>query len=66
MPTKRGIGLCGLVSVVLLTLKLCNIISWSWWWVTAPLWIPYGALLMFLGFCVAMALLTGQLRQHRL
>ena len=21
-------------------LKLANIIDWSWWWVTAPFWIP--------------------------
>lgn len=23
-----------------LVLKLCNVITWSWWWITAPLWIP--------------------------
>lgn len=22
-------------------LKLGKIISWSWWWITAPLWIPW-------------------------
>lgn len=36
----------GLASVMLLTnifiiLKLCNIITWSWWWIFAPLWIPF-------------------------
>ncbi|WP_280350418.1 hypothetical protein [Nocardia abscessus] len=25
---------------VFLTLKLTGVIDWSWWWVTAPLWIP--------------------------
>lgn len=35
-----GITLSGLVFIVFLVLKLCNIINWSWWWVTAPLWIP--------------------------
>lgn len=20
-------------------LKLCNVIDWSWWWVTSPIWI---------------------------
>jgi len=24
--------------VVFLVLKLCGVIDWSWWWVTAPLW----------------------------
>jgi len=35
-----GIGLGGMVFVVFLVLKLCKVIAWSWWWVTAPLWIP--------------------------
>jgi hypothetical protein len=24
--------------LVFLILKLCKVINWSWWWVTAPLW----------------------------
>lgn len=24
--------------LIFLTLKLCGVINWSWWWVTAPLW----------------------------
>lgn len=26
--------------IVFLVLKLTGNIDWSWWWVTAPLWIP--------------------------
>jgi hypothetical protein len=26
--------------ILFLTLKLIGTIDWSWWWVTAPLWIP--------------------------
>ena len=29
-----------LLTIALIVLKLCNVISWSWWWVLAPLWIP--------------------------
>ncbi len=36
----EGVGFTGLLFLVFLVLKLCNIIDWSWWWVTAPLWIP--------------------------
>ena len=25
---------------IFLVLKLCGVITWSWWWITAPLWIP--------------------------
>mgnify|MGYP005807220939 CR=1 FL=1 len=34
-----GIGFGGLLFLLFLTLKLTNVIEWSWWWVTAPLWI---------------------------
>jgi len=26
------------VTAVLVTLKLTGILSWSWWWITVPLW----------------------------
>jgi len=29
------------VFLIFLTLKLCGVIDWSWWWVTAPLWMPF-------------------------
>jgi hypothetical protein len=34
------IGLCPLLAVAFIVLKLCGIIAWSWWWVLAPIWIP--------------------------
>lgn len=33
-----GVGFLGLLTIVFITLKLCNVINWSWWWVTSPLW----------------------------
>jgi hypothetical protein len=38
--SSGGIGLGGATFLVLLALKLVGVIDWSWWWVTAPLWIP--------------------------
>ena len=38
--TSGGIGFCGLLTIVFIVLKLCNVISWSWVWVLAPIWIP--------------------------
>lgn len=26
--------------IVFLILKLVGVIDWSWWWVTAPIWLP--------------------------
>lgn len=34
-----GLSLPVVVFVVFLTLRLAGVVSWSWWWVTSPLWI---------------------------
>lgn len=34
-----GIGFWGLLTIVFIVLKLCGVITWSWWWVLSPLWI---------------------------
>lgn len=50
--TSGGIGFCGLLAIVFITLKLIGVISWSWLWVLAPIWIPMaiaGVLLLLLG-----------------
>jgi len=37
---KINVGVGIILFAVLLTLKLANIVNWSWWWITSPLWIP--------------------------
>ena len=34
-----GIGFTGLLTIVFIVLKLLGIITWSWVWVFAPIWI---------------------------
>ena len=34
-----GIGFSGLLTIVFIVLKLCKVITWSWWWVLSPVWI---------------------------
>lgn len=38
--TSAGIGFCGLLTIAFIVLKLLNVITWSWLWVLAPIWIP--------------------------
>lgn len=38
--TSGGIGFFGLLTLLFIGLKLCDVIAWSWLWVLAPLWIP--------------------------
>jgi len=50
-----GVGLPGALFITFLVLKLCGVINWSWWWVTAPLWggfaliVAIGLLLLCFG-----------------
>ena len=41
-----GVGVLGLLGVAFVVLKLCKVINWSWWWVTAPFWIPFGVIML--------------------
>ena len=48
-----GNGVFGLLFITFLVLKLTNVINWSWWWVTAPLWVPLGFVaIVFVIICV--------------
>ena len=40
--STTGISFSSVLFIVFLVLKLTGTIDWSWWWVTAPLWIPVG------------------------
>jgi hypothetical protein len=58
--TSSGI----LLFLVFLILKLMNVIDWSWWWVTCPLWIGVALVLLFillsvlfLGLCLLIAII---------
>lgn len=38
--SSSGVGVVGLLGVAFVVLKLTGHIDWSWWWVTAPFWMP--------------------------
>ncbi|MEZ3418316.1 MAG: hypothetical protein K1V99_02960 [Bacteroidales bacterium] len=48
-------GFGTLLFVVFLVLKLCKVIDWSWWWVTAPLWGSVALFVVTLIICVVAA-----------
>lgn len=41
-----NIGFCGILQLIFITLKLCNVIDWSWWWVLAPTWITLSIVIL--------------------
>jgi len=42
---SNGIGLFGVLQLIFITLKLCNLIAWSWWVVFWPCYVS-----LFLAF----------------
>ena len=48
-------GICSVLGLIFVTLKLTGAISWSWLWVLLPLWGPValGLVLLFLAGIIA-------------
>lgn len=57
--TKGGIGLDLVLFFIFLVLKLTNLIDWSWWWVTSPLWLGYAIIIACVIIGLLIALLGG-------
>jgi hypothetical protein len=43
---SKGMGLDIVIFIVFLVLKLCGVITWSWWWVLSPIWISWGIVIL--------------------
>jgi len=56
--TKSGISTLSLLGVAFVGLKLCNVIDWSWWWITLPFWGGLGLVILLLILVGLIALLT--------
>ena len=37
-----GIGFLGVLQIIFIVLKLCNVLQWSWWMVFIPAYISVG------------------------
>lgn len=44
--SSGGVGFGTLLFLVFLVLKLTGVIAWSWWWITAPVWLPLGVVVV--------------------
>ena len=60
--TTSGVSTTMVLFLIFLTLKLTGLISWSWWWVTSPLWIPIAlalSILIIIASVIIIALALG-------
>ncbi len=54
-----GISFTQLLTIVFIVLKLLGKITWSWWWVLSPLWIPIAiAIVVMVIWGVILALIS--------
>lgn len=54
-----------LLALAFIILKLCGVITWSWWWVLSPIWIPVligvsAALIVFIIFIIGITKGKGE------
>ena len=59
MSNKSSIRIGGdyfftLLAILFIALKLLDKISWSWWWVLAPIWLP--TIIVIIVFVLVVAL----------
>ena len=66
-PVNRvsgGAGALFIVLIAFIALKLAGAVSWSWWWVTAPAWIP-GCTALLIGIAGLLQLAATRARRRR-
>lgn len=59
---SEGVGLSVILFLIFLVLKLTGAIAWSWWWVTAPLWIPFALVVAIFLIVVIISLVRMVIR----
>ncbi len=61
--SSGGIGFLGALSLLFIALRLLGHITWSWWWVLAPLWIPVALAIVVVAGVGAVALIANVVKR---
>lgn len=56
---NKGIGPLSLLGIAFVVMKIMGYITWSWWWVLAPFWIPICIALVLLVLIIGLVLLAA-------
>lgn len=66
--SSGGIGICGVLTLIFITLKLAEVgvvAEWSWLWVLSPLWIPAVIVLPIVGVAIVIAVIGEWFNRRR-
>ena len=58
--TKKGMGVCGLLTIVFVIAKILGYISWSWWLVFLPTIISAGLTVLILIITLIIACIVNR------
>lgn len=65
--TTQGVGVFTVIGIVFIVLKLAGateVATWSWWWVTAPFWLPLAVVLGLL-LVIIVGIFVAELIERR-
>ena len=51
-----------ILGIVFSVLKTHSVIDWSWWWVTAPFWIP--VVMIIFGLIIATIMIRAEVKRN--
>lgn len=60
-----GPGFLGLLTITFVVLKATGYLNWSWWWVFAPIWLPFAVVLAIVLVGLGVLGLLELLDRHR-
>lgn len=63
--SSGGVSFLGLLAVLFIGLKLTGYITWSWWWVLAPLWGGVAILLVLVVIGLIVVSMEPSRRRNR-
>ena len=67
-PTETpsgGTSVLTVLFIIFVVLKLTKNITWSWWWVTSPIWIPLALVIVILGIVALVAVISSTIALHK-
>lgn len=59
-----GMGVLSVLAIVFVVLKLTNNIDWSWWWVLAPVWVPFVIFIVLVVLITLGILVKGAMKKN--
>jgi len=60
----RYFPICEFLSILFIAMKLCKVISWSWWWVCSPFILAVGVGFIVSVIAIAIGISQGKTKEE--